>query len=97
MIAEIQESLNANYSDINSCFEFFMTFEREFHQLKREVTQAGFNASIQSLIPKRFDKNDLNYIWRKIAGSSESISFQKFKSIFDNRKFTGAKYVDAAK
>jgi len=46
MFAEVQESLNANYSDINSCLDFFMSHEKEFQQMKREITASGFASSI---------------------------------------------------
>jgi hypothetical protein len=97
MLSEVQEALNANYSDVQSSFEFFLSHESEIGQLKKELSFTGFQKSIQALIPKRFEKNEITYLWNKYTDSNGNVDFNKFQSIFDNKKFNGSRYISSSR
>jgi hypothetical protein len=93
IFAEVQEAFNANYSDIGSTFELFMSHETNTNQTKREISHEGFMKGIQSLIPKRFDREEVEALWKRCSLGSDKLDLNKFKNVFDNKKFTGIKYV----
>jgi len=97
MLAEVQESLNANYSDIQSSFDFFLSHESEINQLRKQIGFDGFEKGIQALIPKRFDKSEIKFLWNKYTSTSGVLDFNQFQKIFDNKKFNGSKYISSSK
>lgn len=97
VINEVQEALNANYNDIQSAFEFFLSHEQEISKSARDITFQGFYKAINSLIPKRFDTNEIDYMWKKCSSGAEAVGLAKFQNVFDNKKFTGSRYVSTNK
>jgi len=93
IINEVQEALNANYNDINTAFNFFISQESSTNQQEKKLTFSGFQKGIQALLPSRFDKNELNLLWKTFSENSSSINVNRFQQLFDKQKFTGAQYV----
>lgn len=97
VISEVQEALNANYNDIQSAFESFLSHEQEINKSAKDITFQGFYKAINSLIPNRFDTNEIDFMWKKCSGGAEVVGLAKFQNGFDNKKFTGSRYVSTNK
>jgi len=97
VISEVQEALNANYNDLYSAFEFFLSHEQETNKNAKDITLASFHKAINSLIPKRFDSTEIDFMWKKCSGGAEVVGIDKFQNLFDNKKFTGSRYISNTK
>lgn len=97
VLQEVQEALNANYNDIKSAFDFFLSHEQEINPNAKDITYKGFQKAIHALIPKRFDNVEIDFMWKKCSGGLERVGLNKFEILFDNKKFTGSRYVSASK
>lgn len=96
-LQEVQEVLNANYNDLHSAFEFFLSHEQKTRTQAKDVSYPGFQKAIESLIPKRFDVNDIIALWKACSGGSGNLTFDKFQQLFDNNRFTGSHYISPEK
>jgi len=94
---EVQEALNANYSDVQNAYDYFLGYEQETNPLAKEFTLTGFQKAIQALIPKRFDNQDIQFLWRKFSEGAITITFAKFNQLFGNNRFTGSRYISSHK
>ena len=68
-----------------------MSNEASLYSLRKEIGFNAFKISLSSLLPKRFDINEMNWLWNRFSGSSETLDYSKFAITIDNGKFTGAK------
>jgi len=94
---EVQEALNANYSDVQNAYDYFMGYELETNPHAKEFTFNGFQKAIQALIPKRFDNQEIQFLWKKFSEGAITITFGKFNQLFGNNRFTGSRYISSQK
>jgi len=74
-----------------------MSQELETNSQEKKMTFSGFQKGIQAILPLRFDKNDLEFLWEKISENSSSVNFTKFQQVFGNNQFAGTQYVSPNK
>ena len=72
-------------------FEFFISNESSLNSLGKELGYAAFKATLNSLLPKRFDTNEINWLWNKCSGAAETLDYGRFIIAFDCNKFMGPK------
>lgn len=94
---EVQEALSVNFYDINTAFEFFLSQESESNFKDKKLTFSGFEKGIQSLLPSRFGKEELEYLWKGCCKNYSTLNFSRFQNIFDNNKFTGVQHISSNK
>ena len=91
MLAEVQDVLNSHFSSVSEAFEFFVSNDGSLNSLRKEIGFSAFKASLNSLLPKRFNINEINWLWNRCSASSEIMDYSKFIIEFDSQKFTGPK------
>lgn len=90
VIIELRNAVQCSFTDIESSFEFFLTF-RKNQQGKKEFGYNEFQQGVNSLTANRFKRSEIMSMWKQITddGKQTSIDFYVFRQTFDNLKFTG--------
>ncbi|EGR32180.1 hypothetical protein IMG5_093040 [Ichthyophthirius multifiliis] len=80
MIKEVQETVNSSFSTMQEAFNFFSN-KQKF------ITFSQFENGIKNLFLDRFNNNDINTLWFKLAdNNNKTIDFQNFLYIFGDKR-----------
>jgi Ca2+-binding EF-hand superfamily protein len=84
-LQELKDTLRANFADMESAFDFFLSFHLTQPPGKLQLSE--FEAAIDSLIPRRFSKQDIRALWQSIAHDRSYIDFKEFAAAFSDLRF----------
>jgi len=89
ILSEVQEAIRTNYNDIESAFNFFLSHEHQFNPSIKTVSFYGFQKALHALLPKRFDENEIKFLWSICSFDNETLNFRQFIEKFDKKQFNG--------
>ena len=80
-------SLGASFSDVDSAFEYFLTFAKG----TKKVGPKEFGEAVNSLVCNRFSAADVRAIWSAASGGGKTAALDQdaFRAQFDHIRFAG--------
>ena len=84
-LQELKDTLRANFADMESAFDFFLSFH--LTQPPGKLILSEFETAIDSLIPRRFSKQDIRALWQSIAHDRSYVDFKEFAAAFSDLRF----------
>lgn len=78
-LREFVETLKANFSSLESAFDYFLSFHAS--QPPGKILLSEFESALESLLPKRFTKADAKVLWQSIAHDRSYIDYSSFTAI----------------
>ena len=84
-LQEVKDSIRSNFSDVKVAFDYFLTFHTGTPPEK--ISIKDFEKALEAIIPKRFIKKDIQWLWKKLFSDNSFISFREFREAFDDNRF----------
>lgn len=89
MMIELKNSIQCQFKDCNSAFDFFLTFKKDDSQ--KALNLGDFEKAVSSLTAGRFKSQDIRKLWRQVTenGRFQCVDIYQFRAVFDNMRYTG--------
>ena len=84
-LQELKDTLRANFADLESAFDFFLSFH--LTQPPGKLVLSEFEAAIDSLIPRRFGKQGIKKLWESIVRDRSYLDYKEFAAAFADLRF----------
>jgi hypothetical protein len=88
-LIELKNAIQCAFTDCESAFQFFLSFKAD--SKKKTIARNDFEKAVSSLSAGRFNKGDIEGLWRYLTEKGKFLSIDKyiFRSHFDGMAYSG--------
>lgn len=85
IVKELKDAVRTNFKDPQAAFDYFLSYKQS--QTFGKVDFLEFEKAVNSLIPSRFTRTEIEKLWEKIARGKSMLGFEDFGKSFESARF----------